>query len=145
MAASTTHSVTAAGIVARLPFAPGNVTAATDALDTDTIDEWIDEAAAQLNALLQRHAIDPADIGGDTLSIVQSGIRAYTIARCLSHRNFPAERVEQQWETWNRVREMLRTEPQSLGDDQDATNQVVSNVDPNNATTTRFDADKDLF
>lgn len=145
MAASTTHSVTAAGIVARLPFAPGNVTSSSDALDTDTIDEWIDEAAAQLNALLQRHGIDPSDIGGDTLSIVQSGIRAYAIARALSHRNFPAERVETQWENWNRVRDMLRTEPQSLGDDQEATNQVVSNVDPDDATTTRFDSDRELF
>lgn len=145
MAASTTHAVTASAIVARLPLKPGAVGGASSPLSTTVIDEWIDEAAGQLNALLQRHGVDPADIGGDTLSLVQTGIRAYVTARALSHRGFPPEQVNQQWETWNLVRQTLREDPQSLGDDQPADAQVVSNVDPSNPTVTRFDPDQELF
>lgn len=145
MAVSTTHGVTVETMIGSLPFAAGTITPTSDGLRTTDLQAWIDEAAGQCNALLVRHHIHITTLSGDTVELVRAGIRAYVTARALSHRHFPQEQIAREWEQWNSVRKTLREDPQSLGNDQVASNQVVSNVDTANPTRSRFDRDQDLF
>jgi hypothetical protein len=140
MAVSTTHDVAAQDVLDELTFNTEHVGATTSPLSTTMIDQWVIQAAGQLNAIMTRHAIDPTTLGDDEAELVRAGVIAYAAAKALTRTHGAEADVRRQWETWGSVRKTLRETPQDLGASQLAENQIVSNIDVDNPTPKRWNS-----
>jgi len=98
----------------------------------------ISRAAGHLNAALARHGMDPSALDDDdATAVIQAGIVAYVISRTLMRIGRYDDATE--WsDEWRDVLDMIRTDPQSLGAPQEASEAVQSNV--NQANTRRSKA-----
>lgn len=123
-----THDVTATMVLNGLPFASGTVTATSVGLNTVMLDEWIEEASGILNSLLKKHAIDPDNLTEDSKALVQTGIKAYAQAQALMKRQFPDIQIQAKMSIWNEVKKTLRETPADLGDSQNTSAAIVTNV-----------------
>lgn len=133
--ASELHNVVVDGAtgdeVAVLDSYPGGqsvgITASSSGVNTSQIEDLIERAAGQLNALLDAHGMDPGDLGTDETRLVQAGIVAYAVGRTL-HRVGRHEEARVYDEEWNFVREELSERPSSLGESREAAPGPRSNV-----------------
>ena len=123
-----THDVTSTMVLNGLPFASGTVTSTSVGLNTVMLEEWIEEASGILNSLLKKHAIAPEDLTDDSKALVQTGIKAYARAQALMKRQFSDIQVQAQMSIWNEVKKTIRETPADLGDSQNTSAAIVTNV-----------------
>ena len=142
MAVSSTHSVTAQNVLDELPVQTSKITATSNRINTSKVTDWIERASGVLNALLTKAGIDPTSLGDDESELVRSGIIAYAAGQAsVVMQNIPADVRSSYWDDWKDVKKILRESPQELGSAQDATDIIVSNIDPTDATTKEWDTD----
>lgn len=141
MAVSTTHSVTVTDVLEAIPVKSSRVGATTDPVSTGMIEKWIESAAGQLNAMLQRHGIDPTSLGDDETELIQSGIIAFAAAMALVKFGGAQDLRSVHFDTWKDVKKTIREQPQDLGNSQKATAVIKSNIDTANPTRKDWDSD----
>lgn len=112
------HGVTSADVIAQLPATdkPGQITSTSQGLNTVQIDAWIEEAAATLNATLERYRItDPAtELTPNAAVMARAGVIAYALWMCaLTSKNSP--RAEVYKARWDATLTHLRETPVDLG------------------------------
>lgn len=133
--ASNIHKVVAANAVgdevAVLDSYPGGqsvgITASSSGVNTAQIEDLIERAAGQLNALLDTHGMDPDDLGTDETRMVQAGIVAYAVGRTL-HRVGRHEDARVYDDEWAFVRQELAERPSSMGEAREEAPDPRSNV-----------------
>lgn len=115
-----THGVDVAAILARYPTQDSTaITSTSRGINTVLIEALIIEAAGGLNAVLRRHAIDPAALDEESTELVRGGIIAYVIAECLDK----LQKTDQAagWRAkYDAVRRTIRDMPEDLGTSQSA-------------------------
>lgn len=142
MGASTTHNVTPTDVLDELPVQTSKVTATSTGANTAKLEQWINQAAGQLNAILSRHGIDPTGLNDDEEELIRSGILAYAAAKAAPHiSGVSSDAISRYWETWGSVRKTARDNPQDLGADEDPAASVSSNIDTDAPTSSQWNAD----
>jgi len=132
-----THSVTDQDVLDVLPFDTSNVSASYKTQLTD----WIEDGAGILNALLERHGIDPAaDMTPNGSEVVKRGIVAYAAYQALVKAGFTGSQRGEFKGSFNEVKETIGSSPSDLGDSQSAGNVIKSNVDPQDPTPKSWDS-----
>jgi len=132
-----THSVTDQDVLDVLPFDTSNVSASYRSQLTN----WIEDGAGILNALLERHGIDPAaDMTPNGSEVVKRGIVAYAAYQALVKAGFSGSQRGEFKGSFNEVKETIGSSPSDLGDSQSAGNVIKSNVDPTDPTPKKWDS-----
>jgi hypothetical protein len=73
---------------------------------------------------------------------VQAGIIAYAAAKAAPHvPGISDQQIDRYWEEWGSVRKTLRESPDELGKSHAASSSIKSNIDPDEPTHRKFDAD----
>lgn len=115
-----THGITVDDVLARYPTQDTTkITATSAGISTPLIEALILEAAGSLNAVLRRHAIDPAALDEEATELVRGGMIAYAIAECMDK----LQKTEQAaaWRAkYDVVRRTIREMPEDLGASQSA-------------------------
>lgn len=133
-----THGVDADAVLARYPSQDTTPIGPTSrGVNTALIEALIIEAAGSLNAVLRRHAMDPAALDEDAEELVRGGIIAYAIAGCLAK----LQKLDQAaaWQAkYDAVRRTIRDMPEDLGTAQSAEAAVPTSI-PDDPTPTGED------
>lgn len=133
-----THNVDPAAVLARYPtLDSARVGPTTTGINEVLIEALIIEAAGSLNAVLRRHAMDPAALDEDAEELVRGGIIAYAIAGCMAK----MQKLEQAaaWQAkYDAVRRTIRDMPEDLGTSQSAEVAVPTSI-PDDPTPTGED------
>lgn len=133
-----THNVDADSVLARYPSQDTTPIGPTSrGVNTALIEALIIEAAGSLNAVLRRHAMDPAALDEDAEELVRGGIIAYAIAGCLAK----LQKLDQAaaWQAkYDAVRRTIRDMPEDLGTAQSAEAAVPTSI-PDDPTPTGED------
>lgn len=115
-----THGITVDDVLARYPTQNGTtITATSTGINTPLIEALILEAAGSLNAVLRRHAIDPAALDEEATELVRGGVIAYVIAECMA-KMMKADQATAWRAKYDVVRRTIREMPEDLGASQSA-------------------------
>lgn len=111
------YSLTYVDVVAELPgIDAGSVTATTEPLSTAVINQYIEDGAGKLNAMLIARGVTPSASMDETdhAALVEA-VKAYATAKCLYALAATGELYAQAWERWNSVYAEYSNRPQQLG------------------------------
>jgi hypothetical protein len=131
-----TFGVDAQLVIDELPINTRGITSSSEGLNTTKICEWIDEAAAMVAALCVRAGISVEQLAADTDQgryVARSAILAFAVAKSLeaSTTNPDDPRIDRAWTRWREYRAILKDSPGEVGQAQQATSQIHTNVDLN--------------
>lgn len=129
MAASYTYGVTNANVIAELPgMDSANFGASTEPVSTGDIDQWIDDASARINAMLDKSGIEgSASLDADALAFIATGVKAYAVWKTCQVVGITGPLLEEAKDNWLQVHSELSNRPQSLGDAYD--DGLTTNID----------------
>jgi len=135
------HGVDLQAVLSAIPFDTSGLDANSTPVSTTEIEEWIEDGAGILNALLERMGIDPAaDMKPAGTKVLRRGIVGYAAAEALSAASFTGAKYQKHKDAFDAVDERIRTEPQSLGHTQSADSVIVSNIDTTDPTEKKWDS-----
>ncbi len=125
------YGLEAADIAAEIPgLDASSITATTRPLSTQKLETWISDGASQLNALLDRHTIDPtADLDDNTHALVKEAVKAFAVAKALLVMNKGGEVYRAAWERWRTVFESYQNVPTNLGKEKRTRTRVRADTD----------------
>jgi len=111
-------------------------------LNTTKIDAWINRAAGQVNALLERNGVTSAEVlaNENSLEVARTAVLNYAVAKSLEVAvSNPADpRIVRSWEQWREAFKLLQDVPSTLGAALEPTDQVKANFTPGQRTSYTF-------
>lgn len=118
MAASYVYGLTHADVVAELPGIDAqNIGAAGGKITTGDITQWINDAAAKFNAMLDKSGIEgSATMDADAHDAIAAAVKAWAVEKCLLVLGITGEPLTSARETWHVVYAEYSNRPQQLGD-----------------------------
>jgi len=117
MAASYTFGVTAAQVTRELPVNSANVGPNTDHVSTTDIDQWINAAAAKLNAIAKKSGVvTSSDMDVDAHDAIADAVRAYAVWMSLGVMGITGQVATDARDRWQAVYAEYSNRPQQLGD-----------------------------
>lgn len=152
MSVTTTHGVIAEPIGSTLAAGQVNaaeeypvqsgigITETSEGVSLPGLRTLINRAAGRINAMLVSRGITPTDIDGDELAAVQAGIVAYAIAHTLK-RAQRLDLADQYAREWDDVVTLVRDMPGELGDADNPSAHIASNVPGTRITKRRYGTD----
>lgn len=117
MAASYTYGLSASDVTGELPGNVASVGAATTPVNTSDITQWIDDASAKMNAMLDKSGIEAgASMDADALSACATAVKSYAIWKTLSVMGVTGPLLDNARRVWTETFAEFSNRPQSLGD-----------------------------
>jgi hypothetical protein len=128
------YGITSAKVLDELPNNIRGVTSSSQGLNTTKITAWIERAAGQVNALLERYGVtsDEVLLNDNSLEVARTAILSYAVAKSLevAVANPADPRIERSWAQWRDAYKLLQDVPSTLGAALEPTDQVKANFTP---------------
>lgn len=121
------YGITAADVLEQYPSDTATITAVSKGVNFGVIEQYRDQGAAALSNILKRHGINPEELDEDGAAQLRDAVIAYAIACCLIKSGKP-DVGRLYMDRFDLARRTLREQPQDLGDNQRAENQVHTSV-----------------
>lgn len=128
--AAHSFGVLVADVLNTLPANTTNITSTSQGLNTVQVEGFISRAEGQVSAILVRHGIAPESLGDDEIELVRDAVVAYASAYSLERIGGSQDQINRRMDEWKRLSELLRTQPQDLGEAQNvqSAQKVQSNI-----------------
>lgn len=136
------HDVEAQDVLDTLPVNTTSVTMSSAGLNIGQVDALIERGAGQVNAALERHGIQPEQLGTNAAQLARDAIIAYAAAYSLERLGAASDQIERRMREHKELLATLRTSPQDLGAAQDGNQtaaQAKSNICLSDRAHKRFD------
>jgi len=130
------HGATLSNVVANLPLKAARITATSQPVNTALVQQWIESASGQINALLARHNMET--LGEDEQHLVRAGIEAFAGAMALGKFGADSDTRKPFWDIWNGCRKTVRETPQDLGNSMLPEDAIITNIDLEDPTRTSW-------
>lgn len=117
MAATTTFGVTNLAVIDETPLSPAQIDATSEIVNTEHIDQWIQEAAGTCCSILTGRGVSPTtvDADGDAEMLCVKAIKSYAAAKTLRKMNSALGLAQQLWDEYLQALDLLRNSTSDLG------------------------------
>lgn len=118
MATSYDYSISAADVAAEIPGVDdANIGASTEPISTTDLDNWINDGASKLNAVLDKSGITAsASMDADAHDTLKAAVRAYAVHKAMLVLGETGSLLGETRDRWNTVYAEYSNRPQQLGD-----------------------------
>lgn len=129
-----TFGIVAADILPDLPIDTSAISATSIPLSTGDLTTWIEDASAQLVAVIQRAGLDPASLDDNTQAQMRQAVKAYALGKSLGVL-YLTSASEAALTRWDSIKAHYSASPRSLAG---RGSRVLTTIEATSTPPTRF-------